>query len=66
MKIEGLQNCRYLTTLSLKGNGIKQIENLDKVPLRFLDLVSYRLALLNKLRLVLWAISSEQKPHLQD
>ncbi|KAI9146486.1 hypothetical protein BKA69DRAFT_1044966, partial [Paraphysoderma sedebokerense] len=37
-RIDGLIDCKYLTHLSLVGNGISKIEGLDRMPLRMLDL----------------------------
>lgn len=38
-KIEGLKNCYRLQHLSLAHNRIRQIEELDGLPLKYLNLV---------------------------
>ncbi|KAL7747167.1 hypothetical protein RI367_007527 [Sorochytrium milnesiophthora] len=48
-QISGLQQCAHLTHLSLVNNGITKIENLDNIPLRFLDLRHNRIRVLENL-----------------
>ncbi|KAI9341402.1 P-loop containing nucleoside triphosphate hydrolase protein [Obelidium mucronatum] len=42
-EINGLSECRFLTSLSLAFNGIRNICNLDHLPIKYLDLRSNRL-----------------------
>ncbi|CAF4275722.1 unnamed protein product, partial [Rotaria magnacalcarata] len=41
-RIEGLKNCYRLQHLSLAHNRISQIEELDGLPLKYLNLVIYK------------------------